>query len=238
MSAIVALHQVSKDYMLGKTRVQAVRNASLQIQKGEFVSIVGPSGSGKTTLLNLIGCVDSPSSGSVIVHGQDTRHLRDDALADIRLRHIGFIFQSFNLIPVVTLFRNVEFPLLLQGDLTRKERHLRVMRLLERTGLAAHALHRPNELSGGQRQRAAIARALVTAPSLVLADEPTANLDAENGVMIVDLMRQMNEREGVTFIFSTHDERVMWRATYVIRIEDGKLREREESGVRRPPMRL
>jgi putative ABC transport system ATP-binding protein len=227
MSAIVSLQDVSKDYMLGKTVVRAVREVSLEVGEGEFLAIAGPSGSGKTTLLNLVGCVDTPTSGTVVVNGQDTGKLRERALTELRLRTIGFIFQSFNLVPVLSVFQNVEFPLLLQGTLSRKERRERVVALLEAVGLSEHSRHRPSELSGGQRQRVAIARALVTTPRLVLADEPTANLDSRTGETIVDLMHEMNHRDGTTFIFSTHDPRVMAHANAIIRIEDGRLAARE-----------
>ncbi len=226
--AIVSVRNVSKDYMLGKTVVPALRGVTLDIEKGEFLSIAGPSGSGKTTLLNVIGCVDTATAGTVLVGGKDTRMLSERQLTDLRLHTIGFIFQSFNLVQVLSVFQNVEFPLLLQGKLTRKEREARVMGLLEAVGIAEYRTHRPNELSGGQRQRVAVARALVTRPALVLADEPTANLDSQTGGTIIDLMKDMNHRDGTTFIFSTHDPKVMSHASAVIRIADGLLVGREE----------
>jgi putative ABC transport system ATP-binding protein len=226
--AIVSVQDVSKDYMLGKTVVPALRGVSLDIQRGEFLSIAGPSGSGKTTLLNLMGCVDTATGGRVLVGDQDTARLSERALTDLRLHTIGFIFQSFNLVQVLSVFHNVEFPLLLQGKLSRKEREARVMGLLEAVGIGGYRKHRPSELSGGQRQRVAVARALVTRPALVLADEPTANLDSQTGATIVDLMKEMNRRDGTTFIFSTHDPRVMSHASAVIRIADGRLAGREE----------
>jgi putative ABC transport system ATP-binding protein len=226
--SIVSVEHVSKDYMLGKTVVPALRDVSLLVGKGEFLSIAGPSGSGKTTLLNLVGCVDTPTAGRVVVAGQDTARLSERALTELRLRTIGFIFQSFNLVSVLTVFQNVEFPLLLQGGQTRKERVDRVLALLDAVGIAEHARHRPSELSGGQRQRVAIARALVTRPALVLADEPTANLDSETGGNIIDLMKEMNRRDGTTFIFSTHDPKVMAHASALVRIEDGRIASREE----------
>jgi putative ABC transport system ATP-binding protein len=228
MAAIVQVENVSKIYRLGKTEVPALRDVSLEVHAGEFLSIAGPSGSGKTTLLNLVGCVDTPTHGRVRVDGRDTLELSERALTDLRLHRIGFIFQTFNLVPVLTVLQNVEFPLLLQGDTTKKERHLRVMKLLEAVGLATHARHRPSELSGGQRQRVAVARALVAAPALVLADEPTANLDSATGENIIDLMRDMNERDGTTFIFSTHDARVMAHAHAILKLADGRLVGREE----------
>ena len=226
--AIVSVQDVSKDYLLGKTVVPALRGVSLDVDRGEFLSIAGPSGSGKTTLLNLIGCVDTATTGTVLVGGQDTRRLSERSLTDLRLHTIGFIFQSFNLVQVLSVFQNVEFPLLLQGEKARKEREARVMGLLEAVGIGEYRRHRPSELSGGQRQRVAVARALVTRPALVLADEPTANLDSETGATIIDLMKEMNHREGTTFIFSTHDPKVMSHASAVIRIADGRLVAREQ----------
>ncbi len=225
--AIVSVRNVSKDYMLGKTVVPALRDVSLDVGEGEFLSIAGPSGSGKTTLLNLVGCVDTPTSGTVVVAGADTGTLSERALTDLRLRTIGFIFQSFNLVSVLSVFQNVEFPLLLQGTLSKPERRRRVHQLMEAVGLAEHERHRPSELSGGQRQRVAIARALVTRPKLVLADEPTANLDSATGANIIDLMRDMNRRDGTTFVFSTHDPKVMAHANAVVRIADGRIEGRE-----------
>jgi putative ABC transport system ATP-binding protein len=223
MPPIVAIRSVVKDYKLGKVVVPALRGVDLDVESGEFMSIAGPSGSGKTTLLNLVGCVDTPTSGTVEVAGKDTRTLSERALTDLRLHHLGFIFQSFNLVNVLTVFQNVEFPLLLQGKISSGERRTRVMELLDQVGLADHVKHRPNELSGGQRQRVAVARALVTRPQIVLADEPTANLDSETGANIIDLMREMNRKQGTTFIFSTHDAKVMAHASAVVKLADGKI---------------
>jgi putative ABC transport system ATP-binding protein len=220
---IVAAQDVAKVYQLGKTEVHALRHVDLVVQRGEFLSIAGPSGSGKTTLLNLVGGVDVPTSGTVWVDGEDTSRLTERALTRLRLDHIGFIFQTFNLVAVLTVFQNVEFPLLLQGRMTAAERRRRVNELLESVGLADHARHRPSELSGGQRQRVAVARALVARPPLVLADEPTANLDSKTGGTIIDLMREMNRRDGTTFIFSTHDPKVMAHASAIVRLEDGRV---------------
>jgi putative ABC transport system ATP-binding protein len=225
--SIISIKDVTKDYLLGKTHVHALRGVSLGVEPGEFLSIAGPSGSGKTTLLNLIGCVDTPTAGTVLVDGKDTRQLSERALTDLRLHRIGFIFQSFNLVQVLSLFQNVEFPLLLQGGLSRPERAQRVDALLEAVGIREYARHRPSELSGGQRQRVAVARALVTRPALVLADEPTANLDSATGQNIIDLMRDMNRRDGTTFVFSTHDPKVMAHASAIIRIADGQITGRE-----------
>ncbi len=226
MAAIVSIENVIKEYTLGKVVVPALRGVSLEVHPGEFISIAGPSGSGKTTLLNLIGCVDTATSGVVRVAGKDTKNLSDWKLTDLRLHTIGFIFQSFNLVSVLSVFQNVEFPLLLQRKLNKKERRDRVNRLLAQVGLESHAKHRPNELSGGQRQRVAVARALVTQPQIVLADEPTANLDSVTGQNIIDLMKEMNRKDGTTFIFSTHDSKVMSHANAIIRIKDGKVQDR------------
>lgn len=226
MSVIVSVKDAVKTYHLGKVEVPALRGVSLDVRAGEFLSIAGPSGSGKTTLLNLIGCVDVPTAGTVEVAGRDTLRLSERALTDLRLHTIGFIFQSFNLVSVLNVFQNVELPLLLQRKLGAAERRARVLALLERVGLGDYVRHRPTELSGGQRQRVAIARALVTRPQIVLADEPTANLDSVTGQNILDLMKELNRTEGTTFIFSTHDARVMSHASAVVRLADGKLVDR------------
>ncbi|HEY4185159.1 MAG TPA: ABC transporter ATP-binding protein [Polyangia bacterium] len=226
MKTIVSVKNATKDYALGKVTVPALRGVDLEVAEGEFLSIAGPSGSGKTTLLNLIGCVDTPTSGSVEVAGKDTRKLSERELTELRLNTIGFIFQSFNLVSVLNVFQNVELPLLLQRKLSKSERAARVRALLDRVGLNEHARHRPSELSGGQRQRVAIARALVTGPQLVLADEPTANLDSVTGQNILDLMKELNHTEKTTFIFSTHDAQVMAYASSVVRLADGKFVDR------------
>ena len=226
MKTIVSVKNATKNYPLGKVVVQALRGVSLDVTEGEFLSIAGPSGSGKTTLLNLIGCVDTPTEGTVEVAGQNTRQLSERALTSLRLNTIGFIFQSFNLVSVLSVYQNVELPLLLQRKLSTAERRTRISSLLERVGLKDHAQHRPSELSGGQRQRVAIARALVARPQLVLADEPTANLDSVTGENILDLMKELNRTERTTFIFSTHDAKVMAHASSVVRLADGKLVDR------------
>jgi len=223
MDAIVELESVSKDYHLGKVVVPAVRDVSLTVRRGDFLAIACPSGSGKTTLLNLIGCVDVPSAGTVRVAGQDTSRLSERALTDLRLHQIGFIFQSFNLVAVLDVFQNVELPLLLQRGTRARERRTRVMDLLEKVGLQDHLRHRPTELSGGQRQRVAVARALVSRPKLVLAAAPTAHLAAATGGTIIDLMRELNRNEGTTFLFSTHDAKVMTHATGLVRLQDGRI---------------
>jgi putative ABC transport system ATP-binding protein len=230
MNAIVQLHDVEKDYPLGKLTVKALRGVDLTIEAGEFTAIAGPSGSGKTTLLNLVGCVDVPTRGKVTVANRCTSELDDNGLTELRLRKLGFIFQTFNLVPVLDVFQNVEFPLLLQGELDAAGRRERVESIVERVGLTGQMIQRPNELSGGQRQRVAIARALVTRPEIVLADEPTANLDSDTGERILALMRELNEQEGTTFIFSTHDERVMAHAHRLVRLEDGQISDPGDAG--------
>ena len=217
----VKVVDVTKTYELGRTSVPALRGVSLGVEPGEFMAVAGPSGSGKSTLLNLIGCLDHPTSGKVFVEGQDVESLDDDALSDLRARKIGFIFQTFNLIPVLSALENVEFPLLFRGG-NNKGRE-RARRALEEVGLQDFGQHRPDELSGGQRQRVAVARALVTDPVIVLADEPTANLDSATGEAIIDLMLEINRRDGTTFIFSTHDPKVMQHARRVVRLHDGRL---------------
>jgi putative ABC transport system ATP-binding protein len=220
---VIELKGVKKDYPLGATTVHAVRGVDLAIEEGDFISIIGPSGSGKTTLLNIIGCIDHATGGIVKIHGQDVTEYSDKQLTDLRLHTIGFIFQTFNLIPVLTTRENVEFPLLLmkKENLKNKEIRQRAEQLIEEVGLTEQINHKPYELSGGQRQRVAIARALVTRPAIVLADEPTANLDSETGEMILQLMKELNEHEKTTFIFSTHDPDILKYAHGVVKIKDG-----------------
>lgn len=218
---IIEMQQVKKDYPLGKTTVHALRGVDMVVEKGDFLSIVGPSGSGKTTMLNIIGCVDQPSSGQVKINGSDITALSDNRLTDLRLYTIGFIFQTFNLIPVLNVLENVEFPLLLMKKYSRKEVRERAEKVIAEVQIADQMNHRPAELSGGQRQRVAIARALVTEPQLVLADEPTANLDSETGNNILRLMQELNKKEKTTFIFSTHDPEVLNYAKRVVKIRDG-----------------
>ncbi|MEQ6340464.1 MAG: ABC transporter ATP-binding protein [Gammaproteobacteria bacterium] len=221
--AIVEARAVGKEYALGKQTVTALFNVSLMINKGEFMALAGPSGSGKSTLLNLIGCIDTPTSGRILIEGQDISGKTPDELADLRLNTLGFVFQTFNLLPVLSAWENVEYPLLQQRDVDKKTRQERVQHYLNVVGLERYAHHRPNELSGGQRQRVAIARALATRPSIVLADEPTANLDHNTGEGILRLMKDLNQKEGTTFIFSTHDARVMDMADRVIKLADGQI---------------
>lgn len=223
MPGIVELTNVVKDYPLGKLSVRALHDINITIGEGEFTAIAGPSGSGKTTILNMIGCMDVPTQGTVSIAGTITNNLGDRALTDLRLNRIGFIFQTFNLINVLDVYQNVEFPLLLQGKLSGAERKARVNAMVEKVGLGKQIGQRPNELSGGQRQRVAIARALVTNPAIVLADEPTANLDSKTGHAIIDLMSDLNRNDKITFIFSTHDPKVMECATRLVKVEDGRV---------------
>lgn len=218
---VIQVKDVKKDYPLGKTTVHALRGVNLDVEEGAFMSIIGPSGSGKTTLLNIIGCIDTPSIGSVKVHDDEITALNDKQITDVRLHKIGFIFQTFNLIPVLNVRENVEFPLLLMKKHNKAEVDERVEKLIRAVGLIDYIDHKPAELSGGQRQRVAIARALVTNPDIVLADEPTANLDSETSKSILELMRDLNEKEKTTFIFSTHDPDVLQYAKHIVKIKDG-----------------
>jgi putative ABC transport system ATP-binding protein len=228
---IVELQDVRKVYPLGKVEVEAVKGVSFSIEKGDFISIAGPSGSGKTTILNMIGCVDRPSAGSVIIAGKATKDLSDRELTTLRHDTLGFIFQSFNLIPVLNVRENVEFPLLLgKNKMARKEKEEWIDYLIGEVGLTQWKDHRSNELSGGQRQRVAIARALVTKPSIVLADEPTANLDSKTGEQILELMKKINREMETTFIFSTHDAKIVNIADHVVRLQDGNIVENIRKG--------
>lgn len=224
---IIEAKEVTKEYPLGKTKVHALKGVDLIVQGGDFMSLVGASGSGKTTLLNIIGCVDHATSGSVSVSGEEITKMKDKKLTDLRLYKIGFIFQTFNLIPVLNIRENVEFPLLLMKDLKRSEINKRTEKLIDEVGIKEFIRHRPSELSGGQRQRVAIARALVTNPEIVLADEPTANLDSETGSNIIELMKELNKKENTTFVFSTHDPDVIKHANKVVRIKDGLIIDQE-----------
>jgi putative ABC transport system ATP-binding protein len=222
MENIVLCKNVSKEYKLGRSTINAVNNVDLKIPKGSFVSIVGPSGSGKTTLLNMIGTIDKPTAGTVLISGQNVDHLRDSQLSLFRAKKIGFVFQVFNLIPVFTVYENVEYPLIFskhsKGLIKDK-----VNEIIEAVGLGPQKNQKPNQLSGGQRQRVSIARALVIEPELVLADEPTANLDSKTGMEILKLMKKMNEKYRTTFIFSTHDPDVMKLARKKYILHDGRL---------------
>jgi putative ABC transport system ATP-binding protein len=219
---VVEVQNVSKVYAQGSVKVHALRGVSLTIAKGDFAVVAGPSGSGKTTLLNLIGALDEPSEGRIALDGVDLSHMRSGALASLRLHRIGFVFQAYNLIPVLTAYENAEYPLLLQGAPVARRRE-RVRRVLDAMGLRGLEDRRPAELSGGQQQRVAVARAIAAGPSLVLADEPTANLDSKTGAELVELMHGLKRDHDVTFVFSSHDPKVVERAERLIRIEDGQL---------------
>jgi putative ABC transport system ATP-binding protein len=224
MKSIIELRGVKKEYDLGKTKVVALRGVDLGVSAGEFTVVTGPSGSGKTTLLNIIGCLDRASAGTYLLDGEDVTGRDFDALADVRNRKIGFIFQSFNLIPVLDVAENIEFPCAVRRPPEApKALRARVEQLAKEVGLADYLHHKPDELSGGQRQRVAIARALITEPKLVLADEPTANLDSQTSAQIIDLMLRLNREKGVTFLFSTHDPRVVSHARRALQIEDGRM---------------
>lgn len=222
MGALLSSIELEKEYKVGETIVHALRGVSMEVEKGEFTAIAGPSGSGKTTLLNLIGCLDTPTAGKVFINEVDVSHYSKKELANIRRENIGFVFQSFNLIPILTAFENVAFPLSL---LRRNADDIKtsVNQILEDVGLSGMERRYPRELSGGQQQRVAIARALVKEPAIILADEPTANLDSTTGAEILDLMKDLNEQKGATFIFSTHDPMVMDRARRIIRLHDGEI---------------
>jgi putative ABC transport system ATP-binding protein len=220
---LVRVENVSKHYYLGEQRVQALNRVNLNIEQGVFMAIAGPSGSGKSTLLNLIGCIDTPTSGRIFVADRDVSGKTPNELAALRARTIGFIFQTFNLLPVLSAEENVEYPLLQFKELSAGDRRRRVEQYLDVVGLAEFARHRPNQLSGGQRQRVAIARALAVHPKIILADEPTANLDHKTGGRILRLMRRINRDTGATFVFSTHDQRVIDMADRRVDLEDGEI---------------
>ena len=221
--SLVELKQVTKDYQIGEMSVRALKNIELDIEKQSFVSFVGPSGSGKTTLLNLIGCLDKPSSGEVFVNGTPVNSFSNKEAAQFRGQHLGFIFQNFNLLPVLTTYENVEYPLIMVQNIPANERKERIMHYLEAVGMTDQKDKYPSQLSGGQKQRVAIARALVTDPKLVLADEPTANLDHATAFKVIDLMKQMQQNLETTFIFSTHDPKIVKEAEIIYTLEDGKL---------------
>jgi putative ABC transport system ATP-binding protein len=217
---VVKIENVTRTYQVGKLETRALQGVNVSIVSAEFTSLVGPSGSGKTTLLQMIGCLDQPTSGHVTVNGKDVTALNRNQRADMRRENIGFIFQFFALIPTLSAYENIEMPLLLNGQGV-SERKERVMELLKAVDLLDRANNRPDQLSGGQQQRVAIARALAPKPALILADEPTANLDTENGKQIMDLMQKLNKETGVTFVFATHDPRVISYAKRVITLQDG-----------------
>lgn len=217
---VAKLTDVTRIYKVGEVETRALNGVSMSIQNGEFTSLVGPSGSGKTTLLQLIGCLDQPTSGRVIINGVETTNLNRNQRAELRKGTIGFVFQFFALIPTLTAYENIEMPLLLNGR-SPSERRQRVMELLEAVGMAERAHHRPDQLSGGQQQRIAVARALAPNPKMILADEPTANLDTENGEQVMEIMKKLNKDTGTTFVFATHDPRVIKYAERVVTLEDG-----------------
>jgi putative ABC transport system ATP-binding protein len=219
---IVNIEEAAKIYRQGQVEVRAVDGITLEIRQGDFAALSGPSGSGKTTLLNLIGALDVPSEGRIFLEGQDLSTLNRSQLAAIRRDRIGFVFQAYNLIPVMTAYENAEFVLALQG-IAEEERRERVLSILQQVSLEGLEHRRPDEMSGGQQQRVAIARAIVTEPAIVLADEPTANVDSATADALLDLMESLNRKNGVTFLFSTHDQRVMDRADRLIRLKDGKV---------------
>ena len=223
---IAKLTDITRVYKIGEVKTRALNGVDLSIGEGEFMTLVGPSGSGKTTLLQLIGCLDMPTAGKVFINDQEATSMNRNQRADLRKGTIGFIFQFFALVPTLTAYENVELPLLLMG---KKNNHkARVMELLEAVGLADWAKHRPDQMSGGQQQRVAVARALSVDPLLILADEPTANLDTKNGEQIMDIMKKLNEETNTTFIFATHDPRVIKYAKRVVTLEDGKIVKDEE----------
>lgn len=219
---LIQVQDLYKTFGEGTTAVHALAGVNLHIAQGEFTAIVGPSGSGKTTLLNMIGGLDDPTAGKVLVNQINIHELKPQERTDFRLRHIGFVFQAYNLIPVLSAYENTEFTMLLQGK-SAEERERRTEELLRSIGLFDRRNNKPGELSGGQQQRVAVARALAPKPDFVLADEPTANLDSHSAATLLDIMADLNQKEGVTFVFSTHDQRVMERARRVITMEDGKI---------------
>ncbi|MBC2694292.1 MAG: ABC transporter ATP-binding protein [Desulfobacteraceae bacterium] len=224
---LIQMKKVTKDYRLGETIVHALRGITIEIDVGEFVAVWGPSGSGKTTFLNLIGAIDEPTSGYFSFNEREISGLSDDEKSDLRNKSIGFIFQNFNLIPVLTALENVMLPLQIQS-LSNAEANQRSMYRLEQVGLSDFVKHRPDKLSGGQRQRVCISRALVTNPSLVIADEPTANLDSDTAMKILELMRDLNNNEKTTFIFSTHDQRLLGKMNRLVRMVDGVIINEED----------
>ena len=219
---VIETNNLIKIYQQGDIEVKALNDVSINFQQGEFTAIVGPSGSGKTTFLNSIGGLDTPTSGKVVINNVDITNLKSNELIDFRLRNIGFVFQAYNLIPVLTAKENVEFIMLMQGD-SASERKKRAEELLSAVGLSDQINRRPGQLSGGQQQRVAVARALASKPKFVLADEPTANLDSTSTSNLLDIMHRLNKEENMTFIFSTHDQRVIDRAQRIITLEDGKI---------------
>ena len=228
--ALIAAENLKKDYIIGEVTVEALRGLTFEIEPASFVSFVGPSGSGKTTLLNLIGCLDKPTEGNLKVADTDVLSLDRRESAFFRGKHIGFIFQDFNLIPVLTVYENIEYPLIMVQDVPPKERQTRVMALLAAVGMMEQKDKYPDQISGGQKQRVAVARALVTNPKLVLADEPTANLDHKTAYMVIELMKKMRDQFKTTFIFSTHDQKIVGEAEIIYTLEDGELAGKQVKG--------
>ena len=226
MSTVIESKNISRRFGSGDTEVIALDNISMEIEEGEFTAIIGPSGSGKTTLLQLIGGLDNPDSGSIMLSGSNIAEMSGNQLSDFRRDHIGFIFQAYNLIPVLSAEENIEYIMLLQG-IASSERKKRVQEMLSIVGLDGLAERRPAQLSGGQQQRVAVARAMASNPDIILADEPTANLDSKTGVALLEVMRELNRAHNVTFVFSTHDEKIMDRATRLIHLSDGKIQRDE-----------
>jgi putative ABC transport system ATP-binding protein len=228
--ALIVADNIHKDYKVGDVAVHALQGVGFEIEPASFVSFVGPSGSGKTTLLNLVGCLDKPSSGTLRVADTDVVRLDRKESAAFRGRHLGFIFQDFNLLPVLTVYENIEYPLLMVQNVPPAERKERIERLLEAVGMADQKDKYPDQISGGQKQRVAIARALVTNPVLVLADEPTANLDSQTAYAVINLMKRMRDELSTTFIFSTHDQKIVGEAEVIFRLEDGSIVAKETKG--------
>jgi len=224
----VKLNDISKTYKMGDVSNNALKNVNMEIESGSFVSIVGPSGSGKSTVLNLIGCLDQPTSGSIQIENQEVQDLNKKKRADFRGQNLGFVFQNFNLIPVLSVYENVEYPLLMIKNEDSNNNRERILSLLDAVGVLEQKDKRPNQISGGQMQRVAVARALVTQPKIVIADEPTANLDHDTAFKIIDLMKKMKDQEQTTFVFSTHDPKIIGEAEIIYTLEDGNLINRED----------
>ena len=227
---LITAHNIYKDYHVGEISLRALNNLNFEIEPASFLSFVGPSGSGKTTLLNLIGCLDTPTEGVLTVAGTDVVSLDRKQRAAFRGRHMGFIFQDFNLIPVLTVYENIEYPLIMVQNVPPEERKQRILSLLESVEMTEQKDKYPDQISGGQKQRVAVARALVTEPELVLADEPTANLDSKTAYMIIELMKEMQRKSGTTFIFSTHDQKIVGAAEIIYTLEDGTIVDRKDTG--------
>jgi len=232
--ALIQAQGIAKDYQTEEVVVHALQNVNFEIEPASFVSFVGPSGSGKTTILNLIGCLDKPTAGILRIQDTDVIHLDRKESAAFRGRHLGFIFQDFNMIPVLTVYENIEYPLIMVQNVAPQERTERISRMLAAVGMTEQAKKYPHQISGGQKQRVAVARALVTNPALVLADEPTANLDSQTAYAVIGLMKKMRDDFGTTFIFSTHDTKIVGEAEVIFHLEDGRLAGKETKGAAKP----